>query len=89
MYVGVQHFPWGSRSTGDIVAYVTFSEHMAAPESSMWWDRALFIMRLRIDTWVPCLHIVAWGTPVIGYRQLPCSSLYTTRKNRVYMLARS
>jgi hypothetical protein len=61
----------GSGSTGDIVVYVTFSGHMVAPESSMWWDRTLFITRLGIDMWVPCLHTVAWGTPVLGYRQWP------------------
>jgi hypothetical protein len=69
MYAGVRHFPWGSGSTGDIVVYATFSRHMAAPKSSMWWDRMLFITRLGEDTWVPCLHTVAWGTPVLGYRQ--------------------
>jgi hypothetical protein len=69
MYAGVRHFSWGSRSTGDIVVYVTFSRHMAALESSMWWGRALFITRLEIDAWVPRLHTVVWGTPVLGYRQ--------------------
>jgi hypothetical protein len=71
MYAGVQHFSWGSGSTSDIVVYVTFSGHMAAPESSMWWGRALFITRLEIDAWVPCLHTIVWGTPVRGYRQWP------------------
>jgi hypothetical protein len=37
MYAGVQHFLTGSESTDDITVYVTFSGHLAAPESPMWW----------------------------------------------------
>jgi hypothetical protein len=49
MYAGVRHFPTGSGSTDDIMVYVTFSSHLAAPESPMWWGRALYITRLEID----------------------------------------
>jgi hypothetical protein len=65
--LGSGTFSWGSGSTDDIMVYVTFSGHMAAPESSMWWGRAQFITRL--DTLVPRLHTVVRGTPVPGYRQ--------------------
>ena len=69
--LGSATFPWGSGSTDDIMVYVTFSGHVAAPESSMWWGRALFITRLEIDARVSCLHTVVRGTPVLGYRQWP------------------
>jgi hypothetical protein len=69
--LGFGTFPWGSRSTDDIMVYVTFSGHVAAPESSMWWGRALFIMRLEIDARVPRLHTVVRGTPVPGYCDAP------------------
>ena len=65
--LGFGTFPWGSRSTDDIMVYVTFSGHVAAPESSMWWGRALFITRLEIDALVPCLDTIVRGTPVPGY----------------------
>jgi hypothetical protein len=65
--LGSGTFPWGFGSTDDIMVYVTFSGNVAAPESSMWWGRAPFITRL--DVWVPCLHTVVRGTPVLGYRQ--------------------
>jgi hypothetical protein len=42
MYAGVRHFPTGSRSTDGITVYVTFSGHLATPESPTWWGRALF-----------------------------------------------
>jgi hypothetical protein len=29
-------FPWGSGLTGDASEYVTFSRHVAAPDSPMW-----------------------------------------------------
>jgi hypothetical protein len=67
--LGFGTFPWRSGSTDDIMVYVTFSGHVAAPESSMWWGRTLFITRLEIDVRVPRLHIVVKGTPVSGYRQ--------------------
>jgi hypothetical protein len=66
--LGSDTFPWVSGSTDDIMVYVTFSGHVAAPESSMWWGRALFITRLDIDARVPRLHTVVRGTPVPGYR---------------------
>jgi hypothetical protein len=69
MYAGVRHFPMGFGSTDDIMAYVTFSGHMAAPESPTWWDRALFIARLETDARAPRLHTIARDTPVLGYRQ--------------------
>jgi hypothetical protein len=50
------------------MVYVTFSGHVAAPESSMWWGQALFITRLEIDARVLRLHTVVRGTPVSGYR---------------------
>jgi hypothetical protein len=56
--LGSGTFPWGSGSTDDIMVYVTFSGHVAAPKSSMWWGRALFITRLEIDAWVLRLHTV-------------------------------
>jgi hypothetical protein len=31
MYAGVQHSPMGSESTEDIMVYVTFPGHLAAP----------------------------------------------------------
>jgi hypothetical protein len=67
--LGSDTFPWGSGSTNDIMVYVTFSGHVAAPELSMWWGWAPFITRLDIDARVPRLHTVVRGTPVPGYRQ--------------------
>jgi hypothetical protein len=40
--LGSGTFLRGSRSTDDITVYVTFSGHLVAPESPMWWCRALF-----------------------------------------------
>jgi hypothetical protein len=67
--LGSDTFPWGSGSTDDIMVYVTFSGHLAAPESPTWWGRALFTVRLEIDVRVPRLHTIVRGTPVPGYRQ--------------------
>jgi hypothetical protein len=67
--LGSGTFPGGSGSTDDIMVYVTFSGHVAAPESSMWWGRAPFITCL--DARVLRLHTVVRGTHVPGYRQWP------------------
>jgi hypothetical protein len=61
-------FPWGSELTVDTSEYIIFSGHVAVPEPSMWWGRALFTMRLEIATWVSHLHTVVRGTPVSRYR---------------------
>jgi hypothetical protein len=68
---GSSTFPWGSGFTADTLEYIIFSIHVAAPEPSTWWGRALFTTRLEIAAWAPCLHTVARGTPVSGYRQWP------------------
>jgi hypothetical protein len=62
-------FPWGSGLAADTLEYIIFSRHVAAPEPSTWWGRALFTTRLEIDAWAPCLHTVVRGTPISGYRQ--------------------
>jgi hypothetical protein len=62
-------FPWGSRLTVDTLEYIIFSGHVAVPEPSTWWGRALFTTQLEIATWVSRLHTVIRGTPVLGYRQ--------------------
>jgi hypothetical protein len=67
--LGSGTFPWGSGSTDDIMVYVTFSGHVAAPESPTWWGRALLITRLEINAQVPRLHTLVGSTPVPGYRQ--------------------
>jgi hypothetical protein len=36
-------FPWGSRLTGDASKYVTFSQHVAAPDPPMWWGQVLLL----------------------------------------------
>jgi hypothetical protein len=41
-------FPWGSGPTADILEDIGFSGHVAAPEPSAWWGRALFATRLEI-----------------------------------------
>jgi hypothetical protein len=61
-------FPWGAGPTVDTLEYVVFSSYVGAPEPSTWWGRALFTTRLEIAVWVPRLHTVARGTPVLGYR---------------------
>jgi hypothetical protein len=63
MYAGVRHFPMGSGSTDDIMVYVTFSGHVAAPESPTWWGRALLITCLEINVRVPHLHTIV-GVPL-------------------------
>jgi hypothetical protein len=61
--LGSDTFPRGSGSTDDIMVYVTFSGHLAAPESPMWWGRALFTTCLDMNVWVPRLDTVVRGTP--------------------------
>jgi hypothetical protein len=61
--------PWGSGPTVDILEYIVFSGHVAAPEPSTWWGRVLFTTRLEIAAWTPRLYAVVRGTPVSGYRQ--------------------
>jgi hypothetical protein len=73
--LGFGTFPRGSGSIDDIMVYFTFSGHLAAPEPPTWWGRALFITRLEIDAWVPCLHTIVRGTSVPGYRQWPRAHL--------------
>jgi hypothetical protein len=47
VYRGVQHgsdtLPWGSGLTIDALEYITFSGHVAAPDSPMWWGQALLL----------------------------------------------
>jgi hypothetical protein len=62
-------FPWGSGPTVDTLEYIIFFGHMAVPEPSTWWGRAMSTMRLEIAAWVSRLHTVVRGTPVSGYRQ--------------------
>jgi hypothetical protein len=61
----------GSGLTVDTLEYIIFSGHVAVPEPSTWWGRALFTTRLEIAVWVSRLHTVERGTPVSGYRQIP------------------
>jgi hypothetical protein len=63
-------FPWGSGPTVDTLEHIVFFGHMAAPEPSTWWGRALSITRLEIAAWVSRLHTIVRGTPISGYRQL-------------------
>jgi hypothetical protein len=35
--------PWGSELTGDFSEYVTFSGHVAASDSPMWWSQVLLL----------------------------------------------
>jgi hypothetical protein len=65
---GSSTFPWGYGPTVDTLEYIIFSGHVAVPEPSMWWGRALFTTRLEIATWVSRLHTIVRGTPVSGYR---------------------
>jgi hypothetical protein len=64
---GSDTFPWGSEPTVDTLEYIIFSGHVVAPETSTWWGRVLFTMRLEIAAWAPRLHAVVRGTPVSGY----------------------
>jgi hypothetical protein len=81
--LGSGTFPWGSGSTDDMMVYVTFSDHVAASESSMWWGRAPFITRLEIDVRVPRLHTVVRGTPVPGYRHILFSKDFFLRPRSI------
>jgi hypothetical protein len=36
-------FPWGFGLTVDALEYITFSGHVAAPDSPMWWGQALLL----------------------------------------------
>jgi hypothetical protein len=36
-------FPWGSRLTVDVLEYITFSGHVAAPDPPMWCGQALLL----------------------------------------------
>jgi hypothetical protein len=67
--LGSGTFPWGSGSTDDIMVYVTFSGHLAAPVLPTRLGWALFIARLEIDAREPRLHTSVRGTPVPGYQQ--------------------
>jgi hypothetical protein len=62
-------FPWGSEPTTDTLEDIVFSSHVAAPELSAWWGRAMFATRLEIAAWTPRLHTVVRGTPISVYRQ--------------------
>jgi hypothetical protein len=64
-------FPWGSGPTVVTLEDNVFSSHLANLELSTWWGRVLFTTRLEIAVRAPCLHTVARGTPVSGYRQWP------------------
>jgi hypothetical protein len=56
--LGSGTFPWGSKPTVDTLEDIVFPGHMATPEPSMWWERVLFTVRLRIAAWTAHLHIV-------------------------------
>jgi hypothetical protein len=43
VYTRVQHFPMGSGLTVDALEYITFSGHVAAPDTPMWWGQALLL----------------------------------------------
>jgi hypothetical protein len=62
--------PWGSGSTVVTLEYIIFSGHVATRESTMWWRRVLFTMRLEVAAWAPRLHTLVRGTPVSGYRHI-------------------
>jgi hypothetical protein len=66
---GSDTFPWGSGLTADTLEYIIFSGHVAIPEPSTWWGRAMFTTRLEIVAWVSRLHTEVRGTPISGYRQ--------------------
>ena len=36
-------FPWRSGLTVDVLEYITFSGHVAAPDPPMWWGQALLL----------------------------------------------
>jgi hypothetical protein len=55
---------WGSGPTVDTLEYIFFSGRVATRESSTWWGRALFTMRLEVAAWAPHLHTIVRGTPV-------------------------
>jgi hypothetical protein len=67
---GTGTFPWGSGPTAKILEDIVFFGHVAAPEPSAWWGRALFATRLEIAAWTLRLYTVVRGTPVSGYRQI-------------------
>jgi hypothetical protein len=56
--LGSGTFPWGSGSIDDIVVYATFSSYVAAPESSMWWGRALFTVPSYRNKGYPCSRVL-------------------------------
>jgi hypothetical protein len=65
--LGSDTFPWGSGPTVDTLEDIVFPGHVATPESSTWWGRVLFTVRLRIAAWTAHLHTVVTGTPFPGY----------------------
>jgi hypothetical protein len=52
--LGSDTFSRWSKSTDDITVYVTYSGHLAAPESPMWWGRALFTAPSYYSKGYPC-----------------------------------
>jgi hypothetical protein len=36
-------FPWGPELTVDVLEYITFFGHVAAPDPPMWWGQALLL----------------------------------------------
>ena len=40
---GSDIFPWGSKLTVDILEYIIFSGHVAAPVLSTWWGQVLLL----------------------------------------------
>jgi hypothetical protein len=52
--------PWGSGFTVDILEYIIFSRHVAAPDLPMWWGQALLwtrvVARGRGESWLGPTH---------------------------------
>jgi hypothetical protein len=57
-------FPWGSGLTGDASEYVTFSGHVAVPNSPMWWGQVLLLA----ESSLPRLgRVMAWSDIQLFY----------------------
>jgi hypothetical protein len=82
---GSDTFSWGSGPIVDTLGCIYFSGHVAAPEPSTWWGRALFTTRLEIAAWAPCLLTVVRDTPVLGYRQYLLKVVLSVKKCCLYM----
>jgi hypothetical protein len=76
LYVqGSSTFPWRSGLTIDVLEYITFSRHVAAPDPPMWWGQTLLLAqssRPRLG------RVMAWSHVHLFYHATKDSRVGTT-----------